>query len=363
MKKSTFSKYRITIFLLAIVAIAITIVFYLAPEPKMQTIDTTSTSIVSPPETSPLVAVSPPGSVLTPPPATAPIQKDVQKMFVFQSRYEIGRQLYEGGNNEAAMRIFSDILAEFPNSAIVYDARGTVYTALNDYENALSDYSKAIELDQSFAQAYYNRGRVYSFLNKHDKALADLKQTVELAPHEFGYRAQGNIGLIYQKQGEYDKAIEAFEASMAYDDSNADVFYFRGEIHTILENYEAAIADYQAAIERFSRYDLAYQSLGYAYYKTGQLETASEALNQALEISPDSPAAHFYLMMVYLATDDIDNAKEEASQATSVITALSEEEQRFILTRILADLEAFAQKNPAKAKEVESLVNLIPNPN
>jgi tetratricopeptide (TPR) repeat protein len=70
--------------------------------------------------------------------------------------------------------------------------------------------------------------------------------------------------------GDYEKAIEAFNASVSYSNEKADVYYFRGETYTALKNYEAAIADYQAAIGRFSDYDLAYQAQGYAYYKTGQ---------------------------------------------------------------------------------------------
>jgi tetratricopeptide (TPR) repeat protein len=144
--------------------------------------------------------------------------------------------------------------------------------------------------------------------------------------------------------------------------SASSTIYYRGETYTVLENYDAAIADYQAAIDRFSQYDLAYQSLGYAYYKTRKFDQALDALNQALEISPNSPTAHLYLALVYVAMNDFEEAKAETAQAMNSIDTLSEEEQLSIFTRILADLGTFAEKNPAKAKEVEALINLIPEP-
>jgi tetratricopeptide (TPR) repeat protein len=273
-----------------------------------------------------------------------------------------GLQMYESGDYEGALDLFNTVVDAEPDNSLAYDVRGSIYTALHDYDNALNDYSKAIELNPSFAQAYYNRGRIHSFLKHYDEALPDLEKSVELDSRNFGYRAKGNIGLIYHQLGEYEKALEAFEASMAYEGSKADIFYFRGETYTALENYQAAIADFEAAIERFSGYDLAYQGLGYAYYKTSQLDEAAEALNRALEISPDSFAARLYLGLVHLTKEDAESANAEISQAASSFSAISKEEQEFVYTRVVAELEAFAQENPDKAAEAEALIDLIPEP-
>jgi tetratricopeptide (TPR) repeat protein len=199
-------------------------------------------------------------------------------------------------------------------------------------------------------------------LKRYDEALSDLQKSIELDSRNFGYRANGNIGLIYHQLGEYDKALKALEASMSYDNAKADVFYLRGETYTALENYRAAIADYEAAIARFPRYALAYQSLGYAYYKTTQYDKAAKALKQAIEILPDNPTPHFYLALVYLVTDDFDRATAELSQATDSFTKLSKEDQQFIYTRVVSDLKAFAQENPSKTTEAESMIKLMPQP-
>ncbi len=226
----------------------------------------------------------------------------------------------------------------------------------------MKDYDQAIELDPSLAQAYYNRGRVYSLLKRYDEALSDLEKSIQLDSHNFGYRAMGNIGLIYHRTGEYEKALEAFEASISYDDTKADVFYLKGETYTAIEDYQAAINAYEAALARLPSYDAAYESLGYAYYKTDQYDKAAEALNHALEIYPDSPVAHSYLALVHLATDDVESAETEISRVASSFSTLLQEEQELVYARVASELKAFAQGNTDKAAEVDTIINLMPQP-
>jgi tetratricopeptide (TPR) repeat protein len=273
-----------------------------------------------------------------------------------------GIRLYQSGNYTEALKLFNAVIDGDPSDPRAYDARGTVYSALNDYGQAMADYNQAIKLNPSFAQAYYNRGRLYSLLKQYDEALSDLEKSSELDAASFGYRANGNIGLIYYRQGKYDEALKAYAASIAKDGTKADVFFLRGETYTALGQYEAAIADYQSAVARFSRYDLAYQSLGYAYYKTGKNDKAIEELKRAIEIAPDSPGAHFYLALVDLATGDLGGATASMSQAVDASSKLPQEDQEFLYARVTTDLKTFAKENPDRAATVESMLKLMPQP-
>jgi tetratricopeptide (TPR) repeat protein len=361
-KSSALAKYRGGLFLLAIAVLAFLITYYVAkgsqPGQKSQIGETPTGPVASPAFTSPVS----PLTFSSPVPTNSIVIRDLN---LIQSTAESGVSLYESGNYTEALKAFNSVIDMSPDDPMPYDMRGTIYTALNDYEHALNDYDKAIALDPTFAQAFYNRGRVYGFLKKYDEALSDLQQSIKFDAARFGYRANGNIGLIYHEQGQYQKALNAFAVSVAYDSTKPDVFYLRGETYTAFGKYDAAITDYQSAISRFPQYDSAYQGLGYAYYKLGQYDKAIEALNHAVEISPNSPAAHLYLALVYLAQNDASRAKTEVSQGAktfTTFTALSQEDRQLIYTRVTADLKAFAQKNPDKAADVESMVKQIPAP-
>jgi tetratricopeptide (TPR) repeat protein len=357
MKQSIFFRYRNYILIAVLIVIVIISALYLLNDEGQSYTETPQVAPEKSITTTPIASSISPQSPMSP---FSPILNDspqTPEQGIQDEMFETGLQFYEQGNYVKAKETFNKILEINPDSARTYDARGTVYFALGNPENALNDYAKAIEIDPLFPPPYYNRGRLYSQQKNYERALSDLQKSVEVAPSFFGYRANGNIGLIYHQMGEYDKALEAFNESMSYDDGKADVFYLRGETHTALEDYNAAITDYQAAIERFSRYDKASQSLGYAYYKTGQLDQAMEALNQATTVSPTSPTAHLYKMLVYLAMSDIRNAQSEANQGMNSISQLSEDDQQFLLSRVLADLNSFTEANQiAEAKELIKLI-------
>lgn len=364
--RSAFLKTKAFIAILVILIAGAFIVFYLTSKtPDEVEAPLPASKVTATPLSLPVISNSAevPQSPLSPlsPVAISPTS-NLTDSEVLNQLFDTGLGYYEAKEYDKALEAFNKTLALDPHYARGLDARGTVYNALGDPEKALADYNKAIEADSLYPPPYYNRGRLYSQQKKYDAAIADLQKSIELAPLFFGYRANGNIGLIYHQQGEYAKALDAFATAISYDDSKADTYYLRGETYTAMENYETAISDYQAALDRFPNYSQAYQGLGYASYKIGQFDQAREALNKALEISPNSPVTHFYLMLVYLATDQLGQAQAEVSQAMDSIGTLSKEEQNSLFKRVLANLETFGQENPAKARDIEALVKLIPEP-
>lgn len=67
-----------------------------------------------------------------------------------------------------------------PSFAFAYYNRGTFYAMANDLHAALMDFDKAIELDETLAEAWYNRGLVLVLLNRMDDAFRDLSRAGEL---------------------------------------------------------------------------------------------------------------------------------------------------------------------------------------
>lgn len=359
MKQKNLFSTRGFVFAIVITILAVALIgFYWINKPsddlnKLSTTSTPISSIVAATTIAPLSPLSP----LSPVPTTVTKQTDTAGV---EALIQEGIAAYESRNYQEAINILNQALNLDPNNVLAHNARGTVYLDLKEYDKAIADYTGTIELEPLFPYPYYNRGRTYLLLKQYDQAIADLQHATQLLPSEFGYRANGNIGLIYHRQGKYDQALEAFTAAVSFDDSKADTYFLRGETYTAMSNYEAAINDYEAAISRFAKYDQAYQSLGYARYKIGQFDQALEALDKALELSPATPTPYFYRMLVYLATDQTNKTQAEVSQGMDHIGTLPEEEQALLFKRILDDLETFSQENPAQAKAVEALVNLIP---
>ena len=54
----------------------------------------------------------------------------------------------------------------------------------DDKESALEDFTRAIELDDKYAKAYFNRGLVYIAFEEYKLAYADLKIALDLGYFE-----------------------------------------------------------------------------------------------------------------------------------------------------------------------------------
>jgi tetratricopeptide (TPR) repeat protein len=320
---------------------------------NITTVPTTPTSeILSP--------ISPSVSIVNSPMSPVNIEFSPDDANLFAKAEE----LFLAGDYLASISLFNRLLEIDPKNEIAFTYRGNAYTELGDYEKAIADYTEAIKLrPDTYPQPYYNRGRIYMLLKEYDKALPDLEKSIELDQYDdinFAYRANGNIGIIYRELGDYEKSLAALDQSIAAAGSSAaDAFFLRGETYLQMENYEAAITDYKAAIDRFPQYTSAYQSMGYAYYKTGQLDRANETLNQAVSISVNDPLTYFYLALVALANNDPQTAKTQISTTAKLLANLPPVEQNSLRDRMTTELESFAQENPATQELVKSLINQL----
>ncbi len=79
-----------------------------------------------------------------------------------------------------AVRDLTRVIDLEPSFAYAYYNRGTIYAMTNDLHAALVDLDKAIELDATMAEAWYNRGLVLVLLNRMDDAFSDLSRAGEL---------------------------------------------------------------------------------------------------------------------------------------------------------------------------------------
>lgn len=98
--------------------------------------------------------------------------------------------------------------------------RGTCQLALKDLKSAMEDFDKTIELDPGFAKAYYSRASVYVSQEKYTESLPDLDKVIELdatTPNALTLRGQ-----IRAQTGDKKGACEDFNKAKEIGDKQAD---------------------------------------------------------------------------------------------------------------------------------------------
>ena len=171
--------------------------------------------------------------------------------------------------------------------AAAYSKRGSAYSEKARYSRAsklissdeyrrlfglaIQDHDQAIALDPANAEAYLNRGQAYydranletvvdgelvvtdAAARKawFDPAVADFKKAVER--NSRFEQAWDMLGLTHETTGELDQAISEYSQEMALNPLGksrvANAYCLRGDADQKEKKYDAAIADYEKAIE------------------------------------------------------------------------------------------------------------------
>ena len=93
-----------------------------------------------------------------------------------------------------------------PQDAAGFNDRGNRYSRNGVYEQAIQDYTQAIELDASFAEAFFNRGVSYYELGRYREAIADLTRAIDLNPKDDNYYSRRSLAYLFDDQLELAQA-------------------------------------------------------------------------------------------------------------------------------------------------------------
>ena len=107
------------------------------------------------------------------------IKRAEQEISVQQVQSNVREAVADQGY-QYVIRDLSRVIDMEPSFAYAYYNRGTFYAMTNDLHAALADFNKAIELDETMAEAWYNRGLISVLLNRMDDAFSDLSRAGEL---------------------------------------------------------------------------------------------------------------------------------------------------------------------------------------
>src|SRR6202521_5178274 len=125
------------------------------------------------------------------------------------------------------------------------------------------------------------------------------------SPGSFAYprSAQADAfqrGLTALKDNRVEDALEEFTTAEREHPDDPRVRNFRGIVLAHLGQGTEAAAEYRESIRLDPRMEDAYRNLGFLKWTEHPLEPAREALERAVELSPNDSFAHYYLGRVLL---------------------------------------------------------------
>lgn len=125
-------------------------------------------------------------------------------------------------------------------------------------------------------------------------------------------------GIIRLNAGNPQAALAEFNKALEINPDYADAYFDRGNILYQLGDYQAAMADWQEALRINAQDAEAYYNLGHARVKLGDFPGAIEDWTQALARDASDAKSYFYRGRAYYAIGKIQEAIEDYSQAIEI---------------------------------------------
>ncbi|MDF1879422.1 tetratricopeptide repeat protein [Sulfurimonas sp. SAG-AH-194-C20] len=153
-------------------------------------------------------------------------------------------------------------------TAVDYNNQAITAYNSHQYKDSEVAFKKAIELDPNYAEAYANLGALYAKFKEYDKAIKLYQQCIKIKPSYAG--AYTNLGNALNKTKRHEEAVYFHKTAISLDDTSANHF----------------------------------SNCASAYKNLGRFDKAKSYYKKALSLDPNHVNAHFDLATVLLQTGE-----------------------------------------------------------
>lgn len=254
------------------------------------------------------------------------------------------------GMPQKALSLMED-LANKNNDAEFHLLRGTIFTAVGQFEEANASFQQAIAKEEENQEELYFRiglafQQVFKFslalqyhyklyeinsadldnlfeiaycyeqLERFDNSIKFYNKYLDIAP--YSHKVWYNLGIIYNRLQRYEAAVDAYDYTLAIRPKHSKAFFNKGNALFYLKNYKEALTCYFKYLNYEDNHSFTNTYIGECYEKMGQYESAVLHYNKALEIDAKLSDAWFGLGMVAKLQGKINDAihlMEKAAKA------------------------------------------------
>ena len=109
---------------------------------------------------------------------------------------------------------FYKMSIEFCPTAEAHTYLGLAYSQQGKFDEAIDECYSAIELDEDYGNPYNDIGNYYVSMGKNYEAIEWFEKAIIAPKYESRYLPYYNLGKIYEKNGDWIKALQCFKESI-----------------------------------------------------------------------------------------------------------------------------------------------------
>lgn len=188
-----------------------------------------------------------------------------------------------------------------------------------DWTGGEKELKRAIELNPSYAMAYFYYSSFFTKMGHHEEAIATMRRALELDPLSLTINVV--LGNQFYHARQYDQAIEHHLNTLEMNPNNWHAHFSLGLAYTQKGMFKEAISEHEKAITLSGRNAFVLTTLGYTYGLAGMRDEAMKILDEVMEKSKQSYVAAYAIAQVHIGLGNKDQAflwLEKAYQERSI---------------------------------------------
>lgn len=197
-----------------------------------------------------------------------------------------------------------------------YNKMGQELYQKKEFDKANEYFYKAIKLNPKNQQAYNNLAMSYWFKNQYMLAIKFFKKSYSI--NKCYTQPLVNLSLLYKQLGDERRQLACLRAAVNHNPNDYWAYYLLGEYYKSKEQFPQAIVNYKEVVKINQNFAQTYLGLAMCFFETEEFNYALIALNQYIELVPNSDFAYFMMARTNLVLCRYDEAKENVLKAIEI---------------------------------------------
>jgi tetratricopeptide (TPR) repeat protein len=189
------------------------------------------------------------------------IEKAMGYLFIETGRYNLG------------LFIFDELSKKYPDDPENFFMKGEIYMRTKNFADAIREFESGLKIKRDKV-IFLKLGICYFKLNAVDDAERALKEV--LAEDSNMWEAYLNLGLIYKRKGEFEKAEEMYKKALSFG-KKPQILYNLANLYETMSSY------YQMSTQKFLEYLRLAKNYLKEYSEFVQDETEKDAILKRID--------------------------------------------------------------------------------
>jgi len=171
-------------------------------------------------------------------------------------------------------------------SAQTFFDKGKKQYDTQHYQASFNFLKQSLEVDPTFAKAYFGLGYLYSRFDMSDAAVRMYEMALRFDPSHVD--SINNLAMMYYHAGNSEDALDLLQRASAMGGQNADIQYNLGSIYLEKNQVNEALQAFQTAAQIRPNDAVIYNNMALTYEKMGKKQEAQDSWQKVMQLSNNS---------------------------------------------------------------------------